>query len=76
MIVGYLNKDVPANKIFSKQRKHFLHKKTLFLNERNLFCACLKDPIFCLKNNLLYLLEKPDLHTPKISKKNKLFKLK
>ena len=52
-------------KHFSTQSKNVhLAKNTFFLNEKML-CACLKEPILCLKKNFLILTQKNPDYPPK-----------
>ena len=54
------NKIISTRKLFSPKKKfHILTpSKTIFLNNKNFLCPRLKEPIFYLKKNFLYLPKK------------------
>ena len=58
-------KGFPTRKNFSTYRKMFLYSTNNFKKKKFFFCTGLKESIFCLKKNFLYLPEKPIFHAPK-----------
>ena len=58
-----LNKNyfIVAHSLNPPQNFYIISETQFF--KRNIFYACLKKPVFCLKKNFLYLHEKPNLST-------------